>query len=172
MAVMTLEDLKSGYGMDIPEVQKARWQTLLDTAEEACLSYAGIECGEVEEHFESPNRILVLTHSPVLSVTSVRSQGAELAYRYEKRSETVILSTDPPGEAVVSYRCGWEEGKAPSALMSAVAFTVMHLSKLSASRLLGVTSRTTDGGTEQVEQSVPPLAAQRLLEGYRHNRMM
>ncbi len=166
---LTLEDLRNNYSFAFPTSQDSAYQALLDTAEEACLSYASIDAGEVTEYFSSRD-ICVLTHSPVLSIESVTSGGEEVSYRYDKRAESVVLTGSASSEIAVTYICGFEE--VPAMLKSAIAFTVQHLAKLNAAKLLGINSRTTEGGTETIEQSVPPLAVQRLLENYRKNRVL
>ena len=169
--LLTLDDLRLSFGFDIPASQETRYEMYLETAEEACLSYASIEIGSVTEYFRGSD-ILVLSHSPVLEVQSVTSDGSQLDFRYEKRAESVVLPAVPAGEVIVKYTCGWVEGKVPATIKAAIAFTVQQLAKLNASRLLGVTSRTTEGGTETVEQSIPPLAVQKILEPFRVNRGM
>ena len=168
--VLTLNDLRADYGFSFPAQQETAMQVLLDTAEEACLSFASIELGDVEEHFPKGGSIFVLTHSPVLEVESVTCNGSPFVFRYEKRSETVVLSSSVSGEVIVNYKCGWKE--IPVVLKTAIAFTVQHLQKLNSAKLLGITSRSTDGGTETIEQSVPPLAVQKLLEQFRRNKAL
>lgn len=171
--LLTLDELRTRYGFSFPESQNTAYQELLDTAEEACLSYASIEQGTVEEFFKGGGDTYVLTHSPVIEVESVKADGLEVGFRYESRSETVVLNSSITGGLVeVRYKCGWEEGKVPSSLRAAIAFTVQHLSKLNSAKLLGITSRSTEGGTETIEQSVPPLAVQKLLEPFRRNKVL
>lgn len=43
----------------------------------------------------------------------------------------------------------------------------MHLAKLQASGLMGVTQRTTDGGTETIEQNALPTVVRGLLQRYK-----
>ena len=170
--LLTLDDLRQSFGFDIPASQETRYEMYLETAEEACLSYASIDIGSVTEYFRGSD-ILVLSHSPVLEVQSVTSSdGSQLDFRYEKRAESVVLSAVPAGEVIVKYTCGWVDEKVPATLKTAIAFTVQQLAKLNAARLLGVTSRTTEGGTEVVEQSIPPLAVQKMLDPFRVNRGM
>ena len=172
--LVTLDDLRKKFGFSFPESQNDAYLDLLSTAEEACLSYASIEQGTVEEYFKGGERIYVLTHSPVLSVESVKVGERDVAFRYEKRAETVVLesASSEDAEVIIKYTCGWEEGKVPSSLRTAIAFTVQHLSKLNSAKLLGITSRSTEGGTESIEQSVPPLAVQKLLEPFRRNKVL
>lgn len=165
--ILTLEDLRMKYGFDIPAAKEALWQSFLDTAEEACFAYANIEQGEVVEFFDNPSSRVVLTHCPVLEVKSVKCQGTDITFRFEDRSKSVVMANKPTGEVEVTYTCGWYTDKVPAMFCAAIAFTVQHLSKLSQAKLLGITSRTTEGGTETIEQSTPPLAVQKMLEPYR-----
>lgn len=50
---------------------------------------------------------------------------------------------------------------------AADALTVQHLAKLQNSKQMGVLSRSTEGGTEQLEQNIPTLAVKGLLDRYR-----
>ena len=169
--LLTLDDLRTLYGFSFPKSQDEAYAALLATAEERVLSYAEIEQGEVEEYFPA-GKIFVLTHLPVLSVESVKVSGQDIEYRFEKRPNAVILSSEPESEVVVSYSCGWAEGNVPETIKTAIAFTVQHLMKLSSGKLLGINSRSTEGGTETIEQSVPPLAVQKMLEPYRRNKVL
>ena len=170
--ILTLDDLRTKYGFSFPASQDAAYQALLDTAEEACLSYASIEQGTAIEYFSGGAQSYVLTHSPVLSITSVMVDGSPAQYRYEARPETVFLDSAAGSEVVIAYECGWPKGSVPAAIRTAVAFTVQHLLKLNSAKLIGINSRNTDGGTETIEQSTPPLAVQKLLEPYRRNRAL
>ena len=161
--ILTLDDLRQNYGMNFP-VSDPQYVALLETAEEECISYADIEFGNVVEYFPS-GKALTLTHLPVKVIKSVTCNDSPISYRYEKRSHQVILSTECNTEVVVEYECGFET--VPAILKAAVALTVQHLSKLQSSKQMGVLSRSTEGGTEQIEQSIPPIAVKSLLNKYR-----
>lgn len=168
MEILTLDDLRLRYGLSFPDSLSIQYQTMLDTAVEACLSYAGIEEGLVEEHFLDAGRTLHLTHAPIKDVVSVKASDEELPFRFDKRSSSVIISpylARRTGEIVVAYNVGW--AVVPASFKSAVALTVQHLSKLQNSKQMGVLSRTTEGGTEQIEQNIPPLAVKGLLDSFR-----
>ena len=172
MAILTLDDLRESYGFSFPPSLDGQYQALLDTAEEEVLGYADIEQGEVTEHFTGPGNRFTLTHCPVLEVLRVEAGGETLAIsRFEERCDTVVLASSA-GDGVdvaVTYMCGWPEGKAPAVIRQAIAFTAQHLAKLQGGKLLGVTTRNTEGGTETIDQSTPPLAVQRMLARYRRN---
>ena len=170
--LLTLDDLRTVYGFSFPKSQDETYQALLSTAEEEVLRYAEIEQGDVEEYFPGGDSGYVLTHTPVLEVKSVKVNGAEAAYRYEKRANYIKVSSSSGSEVVVAYSCGWAEGKVPETIKTAIAFTAQHLMKLSSGKLLGISSRSTEGGTETIEQSTPPLAVQKMLEPYRRNRAL
>ena len=170
--LLTLDDLRTEYGFSFPESQNDVYQALLATAEEEVLAYAEIEQGDMEEHFPAGDAGYVLTHTPVLEIKSVKVDGSDTNYRYEKRANYVALSSSSGSEVVVSYSCGWKEGEVPETIRMAIAFTVQHLSKLQGGKLLGINSRNTEGGTETIEQSTPPLAVQKMLERFRRNKAL
>ena len=169
--LLTLDDLKKKYGFSFPASQDDAYQAMLATAEEEVLRYAEIEQGEVEEHFSGGDAGYVLTHTPVLEIKGVKVDGAEASYRYEKRANYVVPAFSG-SEVVVAYTCGWKEGEAPQTILMAIAFTAQHLMKLSSGKLLGINSRNTEGGTETIEQSTPPLAVQKMLEPFRRNKAL
>ena len=167
--ILTLDDLRTVYGFSFPASQDEVYTALLATAEEGVLAYAEIEQGEVSEYFTEESSGYVLTHTPVREVKSVLVDDVEVGYRFEPRANFVV--PDSTGSTVVvNYTCGWAEGEEPESIKMAIAFTVQHLSKLSAGKLLGINSRTTEGGTETIEQSTPPLAVQKMLERFRRNK--
>ena len=169
--LLTLDDLRTVYGFSFPKSQDEAYQALLATAEEEVLRYAEIEQGDVEEYFPGGDSGYVLTHTPVLEIKSVKVDGMEVSYRYEKRASYVVPASSG-SEVVVAYSCGWSEGAVPETIKTAIAFTVQHLMKLSSGKLLGINSRSTEGGTEAIEQSTPPLAVQKMLEPYRRNKAL
>ena len=170
--LLTLDDLRKIYGFSFPESQNDAYQAILATAEEEVLAYAEIEQGDIEEHFPAGDSGYVLTHTPVLEVRSVKVDGTEVSFRYEKRAGYVVPSSSSGSEVVVSYSCGWKEGEVPETIRTAIAFTMQHLMKLSSGKLLGINSRSTEGGTETIEQSTPPLAVQKMLERFRRNKAL
>ena len=169
--LLTLDDLRSRYGFSFPSSQDEAYQAVLATAEEEVLRYAEIEQGEIEEHFQGGDAGYVLTHTPVLEIGSVKVDGVETAFRYEKRANYIVPASSG-SEVVVAYTCGWEEGKVPATILMAIAFTAQHLIKLSSGKLLGINSRNTEGGTETIEQSTPPLAVQKMLEPFKRNKAL
>ena len=175
MALLTLDDLRVRDGFSFPESQDKVYGELLASAEEACLAYAEVEQGEVTEYFQGGSDRFVLTHGPVLEVKSAMvGQSSVDISRIERRSDMVVLATGTSSsvEVAITYTCGWAEGKVPSTILQAIAFTVQHLAKLQNAKQLGITSRTTEGGTEAIEQSTPPLAVKQMLERFRRNKVL
>ncbi len=168
--LVTVEELKTAYGFSFTDKANAEYEAILATAEEECLSYAGLEIGDIDEYIDgNGGRVYCLTHKPVLSISSVTIDGNPVSYRYEKRAGKLVLKEDAGegAEIIVSMKLGWDEGKEPSSLRTAIALTAQHLSKLQSSKQMGVLSRTTEGGTEQIEQSIPPLAVKGLLDRFK-----
>lgn len=167
--ILTLDDLRQNYSFSFPESMDDYYTELLQDAEEVCLKYADLELGSFQEYFNGGGRIYVLTHCPVKTVKEIKVAGEVVSdYRYEKRPHAVVLrdiTATGNDNVVVTYESGWDE--APRTLKIAIALTVQHLAKLQSAKLLGITARSTDGGTETIEQSVPPLAVQKLLDGLR-----
>lgn len=169
MSIMTLAQLKVRGSMNFPQTLDGYYQGLLDAAEEACLSYCGIEDGSVTEYFNGGARAFYLSHGPVCSVTSVESDGVVLSagdYRLEADGSKLVISGGT-GKGVdnvkVVYACAFTGSEL---FMQAVALTVQQMARLESSKQAGVTSRTTEGGTEQIEQSIPPLAAKTALNKF------
>ena len=170
--MVTVEDLRSIYSFDIPKTQESKYYELLAIAEESCRAYAEIEEGEVIEWFNGGD-ILPLTHTPIKSISSVTINGIETAFTYRPRSKSIHLREEAPfkkDSIEVRYVCGWKDE--PGLFKSAVALTVQHLSKLTASRLVGVISRSTEGGSEQYEQEIIPTAAKAQLNYLRCNKVL
>lgn len=170
--LLTLDDLRKKYEFAFPSTSEAVYESLLATAEELCLSYAEIIQGDVTEYFRNGSTYLALTYSPILSITSVTASSGTVPYLFNKRAGEIILQDNPASEVIVNYKCGWEEGKVPETIKQAIAFTVQHLAKLQSAKLLGINSRATDGGTETIEQSTPPLAVQKMLERFRRVKVL
>ena len=165
MAILTIEDLKA-YGVTLSN--KDTLQAMLSTAEEVCLAYIGYEERTVEDYYDGGVESVVLRHRPVSSVVSVEVAGTPIAYSFDTWAKCIYFDEIPPTgrrNVKVKYLVGWTRETAPSSIKTAIALTVMHLNKLNTSKLVGVTSRTTDGGTEAIEQSIPTMAAKGLLEG-------
>ena len=167
-AILTIDELRTTYNISVSDDKQL--QAFLDTAEEACLALISVDIdGNVTEYFDGGITSAVLTHYPVKQVNSVEVAGFPAVYRYEQRAHKVVLQHPAPSGrdcVKITYACGFLQ-ETPAKLKSAVALTVQQLIKLQNAKLAGVLSRTTDGGTEQIEQSVPPLAAKGLLDEYR-----
>ena len=175
MSTMTLAQLKVRGALTFPDTLNAYYQALLDSAEEACLAYCGIESGNVTEYFNGGVRGFALTHGPVSTIASVEVNGIQLAvgsYRLEARAAKLVISggTSPGVDNVkVVYTCSFTESEL---FMQAIALTVQQLAKLESAKQAGITNRTTEGGTEQIEQNVPPLAAKTALNKFMRGFML
>lgn len=168
--ILTVEDLKSKYGISVSNLDQL--EILLETAEEECLSYAGLTSKTVEEFFSGGSRIVALSYRPIREISAVTINGAEAEYRYDERAASITFPFSTPAgidNIKVVYSTGFEEGKAPAVLKTAIALTVQHLLKINNAKLIGVTNRAVEGGTEQIEQSIPPLAVKNLLQGYKRS---
>lgn len=163
--ILTADDLRNTYSFTFSDASVAMYESLLATAEAECLSYADIEEGSVSEYFDRGGKRLTLTHTPIKSITAVTVNGEAVTYRYEERRKQIVLDESTDYEVKVDYECGWET--APDIIKAAIALTVQHLAKLQNSKQMGILSRSTEGGSEQIEQNIPPLAVKGLLDKYR-----
>lgn len=173
--LVTVDDMRTLHGATIPADQEARWEALLQTAEEEVLAYAWVEQGSTEEHFPGGSSCYVLTSCPVIDVSGATVDGSAVEIkRFDRKASALYLTQETPegSDVCVSYTSGWADGQIPATILKAIAFTASHLNRLEAGRLLGTTSRTTDGGTEQIEQTTPPLAVQKMLQRFRRNGVM
>lgn len=170
MSTMTLEELKLRGQLNFPETLNSYYQSLLDAAEEMCLQECNIDSGNVTEFFNGGGRDFLLTYGPVSSVISVTVGGQELqegSWRFEARgSRLVISSGTAPGvdNVKVVYACSFTQTEP---FKQAIAMTVQQMAKLQSSKQVGVVSRTTDGGTEQLDQKMLPEAVRTALNKFK-----
>lgn len=170
MSTMTLDQLKVRGQLNFPELLNSYYQSLLDAAEDMCLQECGIETGNVVEYFNGGVRSFALTYGPVSSVTSVEVNGTVLdstAWRLDSRAAmVVILSGTAAGvdNVKVTYSCAFQESEL---FMQAVAMTVQQMAKLQSSKQVGVVSRSTEGGTEQLDQKMLPDAVKTALNKFK-----
>lgn len=175
MSTMTLEELKLRGQLSFPDTKDTYYQALLDAAEEMCIQECGIETGNVTEYFNGGARAFALTHGPVSSITSVEVNGQALesgAYRLETRGLKLVIAdgTKPGVENVkVTYVCSFTETEL---FKQAIAMTVQQMAKLESSKQVGVISRTTDGGTEQLDQKMLPEAVRTALNRFKRGLML
>jgi len=175
MSTMTLAELKVRGQISFPSTLDTFYQSLLDAAEDMCLQECGIETGNVTEYFKGGVRSFALTHGPVSSVTSVEVNGTLLdgsAWRLDQRAAMlVIMSGTPAGvdNVKVVYVCSFTETEL---FKQAVAMTVQQMAKLQSSKLVGVISRSTEGGTEQLDQKMLPDAVKTALNKYKRGLML
>ena len=83
----------------------------------------------------------------------------------------VIMSGTPAGvdNVKVVYVCSFTETEL---FKQAVAMTVQQMAKLQSSKLVGVISRSTEGGTEQLDQKMLPDAVKTALNKYKRGLML
>ncbi len=162
MALVTFDELKTLYGMPtLRDNNRLQYENLLATAEEEVLAYAGISLdGEYEETFSGEKKY-ILTKHPVKSIVSV--EGAE-SYSFNDR--TNILTVPTEGQIKVAYSLGYATS-VPRILKQAIALTVQHWAKMLNSNMIGVTSRTTDMGSETLEQYELPQPVKNSLDKFR-----
>lgn len=177
MSTMTLAQLKVRGQINFPSTLDTFYQALLDAAEDMCLQECGIETGNVTEYFNGGVRSFALTHGPVLSATSVEVNGTVLnsaSWRLDSRAAKIVV---PDGTAKgvdnvkITYACGFNISSS-ELFMQAVVMTVQQMSKLESSKQVGVTSRTTEGGTEQLDQKMLPDAVKTALNKFKRGLML
>lgn len=163
MALVTFDDLKTLYGMPtLKEANKLQYENLLETAEEEVLAYAGISLdGEYEETLKGEKAYVLVKH-PVKSIVSV--EGAE-SYSFNDR--TNILSVPTEDEVVVKYTLGYSS--VPRIIKQCIAITVGYWAKMLNSNLIGVSSRSTDMGSETLEQYELPTPVKSSLDRFRRS---
>ena len=175
MSVMTLAQLKVRGQISFPETLNAYYQALLDAAEDMCLQECGIETGNVTEYFNGGVRSFALTHGPVSGITSVEVDGTTLqstAWRLDTRASMLVVNNGTPAgvdNVKVVYACAFTENEL---FMQAVAMTVQQMAKLESSKLVGVISRSTEGGTEQMDQKMLPDAVKTALNKFKRGLML
>lgn len=170
MAVLTLNDLTTKFGFTIPESRRAYFQELLDAGIAACYRFLGLTADGTAartDYFDGDaGSKLFLRVTPVASVSSVSFRGKDSyklidasQYRVDPESGILTLYAAPammPDAVKVNYLAGWADNAVPEDIRYCIAETVRYMSKISTSSQVGVTSRTTEGGTEQLEQGMPP----------------
>ena len=170
MSTMTLAELKLRGQLSFPETLDTYYQSLLDAAEEMCLQECSIVSGSVTEYFNGGSRAFALNYGPVSSVSSVEVGGKLLAagdFRLDSRAgKLTIMDGTPAGveNVKVVYSCSFTESEL---FKQAVAMTVQQMAKLQSSKQVGVVSRTTDGGTEQLDQKMLPDAVKTALNKFK-----
>jgi hypothetical protein len=176
--ILTTTELRDLYGFKIDPPQEDKYRNLIAVATSACSVYLQRDLGvsTFTEFFDGSSQAMVLSHQPVAEVTGVYIDSARLYatpttdYRIDLDTGVLVLyERVPEGRDVVKvvYDAGFES--VPESILYAVAMTVQHLATMQQADLAGVMSRTTDSGTVSIDQSLPPLAVQKLLGEYRRN---
>jgi hypothetical protein len=161
MALVSFGELKTLYGMPtLKDVNKVQYENLLATAEEEVLAYAGISLGEELEEKLSGATAYILVGHPVKEIKSV--EGAT-NWTFDVR--TNILSVPTEDEVTVSYSTGCDS--VPRIVKQCIAITVQYWAKFINSNMVGVNSRSTDVGSETLEQYELPLVVKSSLDRFR-----
>ncbi len=182
MAVLTCNDLRTVYGLNLPSSKDAQWTELIKVAESACLGWLGYDkfgTASATEYFDDvAGSTIQLKLFPVKSAAVYLNGkngewGSPLqsgSYRLDGKAGTIRLyaSNSAGVDAIkVEYTYGWELDEIPADVKACIAQTVQYLTRLTQTGQIGVTQRTTDGGTESIEQNIPPLAVRSVLLRYR-----
>lgn len=170
MSTMTLAQLKLRAQISFPNTLDGYYQSLLDAAEEMCLQECGLDNGQDVQYFNGGASAYVLRMGPVNAVSSVIVNGTALeqgAYRFDARSAKLTIPGGTPkgvDNVVVTYSCAFTESEL---FMNCIAMTVQHLAKLQSAKQVGVLSRSTEGGTEQLDQKILPEAVKGALNKFK-----
>jgi hypothetical protein len=182
--ILTVNQLRTTYGLaSINETTAAKFEALIEAATTAVFEFIGRdrEVGSFVQYFDGGVQQFVLNHTPVASVVGVYVDPDRLyatalgsaEYRLDTSSGVLTVYTNVP-DAVdvvrVSYTAGW--ATVPDDILYCIAMTVQHMAIMSQSNRAGVESRSVDGGTETLDQNIPPLAIQRHLAMYKRNRVL
>lgn len=178
--LITPQDLVTKYGFSMSPPEAERYSPLIEAATAACSLYLQRDLGVAPfiEFFDGGAQVRVLSHTPVTSIAGVyidplRMYQTPVELRnYRIESDTgilVVYDPVPEGRDVlkVEYMAGWTD--VPSDILYCIAMTVQHMRTTQSADMAGVISRTTDGGSESLDQSIPPLAVQAHLSKYRRN---
>lgn len=162
--LLTFDELRDLFGMtSIRPDQRRQIEFLLETAEEEVLAYSEVSLeGEFEETFSGQN-LYVLSRRPVIRVISCLQSGAAIPYSFSNNTNSIKVNSDK--EITVRYQCGFS--KVPRILKQCIAVTVQYWLKFLNSNIVGVTSRTADGGSESIEQYELPLVVKSSLARFR-----
>lgn len=186
MAVLTCERLRSEFGLNLPVAKDAQWARLIDVAETACFGCLGFDpsgSAEKTEYFDAVGGdTIALRLYPVLEAEvwlngsggSWSESLGQSQFRLDKQTGVIRLYADNKAgvdSIKVRYRYGWEKDTVPADVLQCIALTVQYLVRLTQSGQIGITQRTADGGTESLEQSIPPLAVKAVLNTYRPGRI-
>lgn len=175
--VITVQDLRDKYSFKFEESKNAYFEGLIDAATKACLQYLERDIGVAAftHYADGGASAFVLEHTPVVGVQSVRVGGGilnESEYRLDPEAGVLYIYRKVPvklDSIIVKYTAGW--AVVPDDVKYCIALTVQYMAKLLQSNQAGVVSRSMpDGGTENLEQNLPPLAIQKHLSIYRRNK--
>ena len=182
MALLTPQDLREKYGFSINPTQETQYEALIKTATDACFRYIGrdLNVESFSQFSDGQVQVVVLDNTPVVSITGVfidpgrayTTKILDSSYRLDPQSGVLIIYAPVPQgiDAVkIIYTAGWTE--IPSDVLYCIAMTVQYMRTVLQADLAGVSSRTTDGGTQAIEQNIPPLAVKNHLAIYQRVRV-
>jgi hypothetical protein len=176
---MIVSELKD-FGINVTENDK--YQNILDISELACAKFCDRETFSLSDYsFFSDGASydkLVLPITPVTALalyvsidriftTPILSES----YRLDSRTGIVtfydqeILRAEGRDVVKAIYTAGYEN--IPKDIKACIAMTFQYASKILSSSQVGITTRNTDGGTESIEQSLPPLVVKKMLQRYK-----
>ena len=182
MSVLTVDDLETYYGFRVAERNGELVGRALETSEDICLRYIGLKNGlaaSVTEYFDGDSPILSLGYAPVLSISSVSIDASrafaetldESLYRLDGDCGTVHLyvkTFTSPDSIRVVYSAGYSALPKPVGL--AIAMTAQKILQDMQNNMVGVLSRTMEGGSETLDNNLPTLAVKQVLDQFRIKR--
>lgn len=182
MAVITVDDLKNKYSFTFSTNSTAVYENYISVATEACMKVIGLSSEGTAvcvDYFDSGFMSFSLYSGPVVSIDKIECwNGAE--WIDVKLSNAIIqlgsgivsfrrnLAVKGDKTVRITYTAGFNEW--PTDLKMCIAMTVQHLAKMMQSNMVGVNTRTLDGGVEALDANIPPLAVQNHLQRYRIGR--
>jgi hypothetical protein len=181
--LVTLERLRSAYGLDIPAGSKieAAYAVLISAASRACLGFLGrdIHLRTVTQYIDGNGHDrLVLDEAPVVSIVSLSVDRSRVfntalepgSYRVDPSTGIVTLYGIVLPDMADCVRVVYEAGYAnvPEDIEAACVDTMQMMKRRLAGTSSGVSSRTMpEGGTETLETTAPTDFARLLLSQYR-----
>jgi len=168
------------FGISVTDSEK--YQNLLDMSELACAKFCDRETFSLSNYSffadgASYDR-LVLPITPVADLSLYFSKDRDFSIpiptnKYRLDSVTGVITfydreiLTAKGRDIIKaeYTAGYEE--LPKDIQACIAMTFQYASKILSSSQIGITTRNLDGGTESIEQSLPPLVVKKMLTKYK-----
>ena len=160
--LVSFDDLKNLYGMpNLRAESKTQFENLLATAEEEVIAYAEISEGEFEETLSGAT-VYILAYRPLLEIESVTGTST-----YTVNNRLSMITVNSTDAITVRYKAGYET--MPRIIKQCIAITVQYWAKYINSNLVGVSSRSVDGGSENIEQYELPMVVKSALDRFRRS---